>query len=147
MTVFRTLRLLHLWAAAAFLDSTPERVMRLIEEGIIPWAFNIGVARTHAREVRVLAKCVADVLNGNAPGETSDDWAPVADEIIPATRESLTTAELAQAWSCDVRHLYQLIQRKELAVLNAGKIRKGPGGSAVIARKAALDFLKQRRVF
>jgi hypothetical protein len=147
-TVFRSFRLLHLWCVAPLLDATPGKVLGMIEDGTLRWAWNIAARKSRSREVRVLADSVADVLNGRpAQPETGDEWVVVAESIIPASRPSVTAPELAQTFSCGTRHLMGLISAGELPASNARNIRRGPGGSAVIARQSVLAWLKSRRVF
>lgn len=138
----RSSLLLHVWAAGALLNKTADQVREMILSGELLWAFDIGASPVK-REVRVLALSVDDCL---AKSFQDRPWLEIADWILP-DQAAVSAKDLAQSWSCDPDHVAALIRKKLLHRVPNTLWRRGPGGSPMIERSSAIEFLKSRRVW
>ncbi len=140
----RKIRLFHLWAAAAWLDKTPDEIILLIDSGEISYAFDISCSRKTRREIRVLAPCLQACLSGE--GSSDPGWPAVANYILHQDKPNVSVVQLAASWSCGTEHIYSLVKNGDLAVSKSGTPRRGPNGSALLHRPQVLDWLLARRI-
>jgi hypothetical protein len=69
----------------AALDRDADTVLALIEDGTLPWAFNLSTEIYFRRNVRILAQCIADFQKGK-PASNLD----FPDGVLAARRRGKT---------------------------------------------------------
>jgi hypothetical protein len=139
----RTKPLLPLRAVAALTDKSKNQVLELIEEGSLPWCWDVALNRKdgHKRELRILPACVADYLRGRVCGL---EWAEVRRLLLPDGEPMLVATDISRLLNVSGTHTSHLIKRKLLTACSAW--RRGPGGSARVTADSFIGFLKARRV-
>jgi hypothetical protein len=108
-----------------------ESIFAQIEDGTIPWAWDIGLARGR-RELRIWGRC----LGGPTP---KADEAGVIDDVIGTHRETLRGSEIERLLCCSAAHVQALHERGCLSGIVAGRTRH-------IRRDSLAAFLRHRRI-
>ena len=134
--------LASVWGAALLLNRNEESVERLIEDGELAWAFNIGAPAARARQIRIFMPCILDCRAG-----VNRAYAPdfVLNAIFPAARLKFRTHEVAYACHCSADHVRLLALQGVLKKI-PGAARRGPNSSCFFARTVLTDFLQKRRI-
>jgi hypothetical protein len=114
----------------------------MVLAGELFWAFDIGNSR-RKQELRILALSVADYLSQSS-GERP--WEEVAEFIAPAANPVIRATDLAAAWSCKTDTIFTLVENRALLRVPGTDCRRGPGGSLMVQRESAIEFLESRRV-
>lgn len=133
-------------------------LFQLIDRGAL-WAFNIGSESAERPEIRILAKSI-DALGR----KQAADWIehPEATCIrYPVTIEQainlilagfkhdkpfLTAKEISRVCNCGRTHRVDLVREGALPQMPGTKFRRGPGGSALVARQGFAKFLEARAI-
>jgi len=110
-----------------------ESIVAQIEEGSIAWAWDIGLAGTGRRELRIWSGCLG------TPVAVRLTEAQVIEEVIGTQRPTLRGSEVERLLCCSAQHVAALHERGALAGVVAGKVRH-------LRRESLVEFLRQRRV-
>jgi hypothetical protein len=134
--------LLPIRGVTSLLDRNEDEVLGLIENGSLPWSFDLSLQPERARkkELRVLPASVADFLLGR---KCLLEWPDVLNLLLAPNAPTLTTGELTQVLNVSNTHLLALARRK--AIEPCSKWRRGPGGSGHFSRQSVINFLSNRR--
>ncbi len=144
--------LVSLNTVMAALDRDGLAIVGMIEDGSLPWAFNVGMD-DHRREIRVLAHCVSDFQNGRLSQSRALDFSGVLALIfpmLPLVRPGVVASIKASA----VARRFNLKTETAIKLMDAGCFREvsnsvrrcGPGGSPTVELSSVVEFLKQRRI-
>jgi hypothetical protein len=132
LLIHESQRLLDLRFAKAAFGVDEDSALGLIENGTLPWAFNIS-SGDKVREVRVLAASLT------FPPTTFATLDAVIDHVIPPSRTNLRSGELCAWWDCGRDLLERAINNRHLA----GTVS---GHTLWIEAASAREFLKRRRI-
>lgn len=133
--------LLPIRGVCSLLDADEDKVLHLIEDGQIGWAWDFALNFQHGkREIRVLPAAVADFMRG-CP--CALEWPGVLALVVPHGGPEVTVNEISRALNVSVTLIYSLILKKLLPACSPW--RTGPGGSAHVRRQVFVDFLQSRR--
>jgi hypothetical protein len=119
-------------------DKNEDRVLELIEDGSLAWAFDVSIVRKR-RELRILPAAVASYLQGHT---CELKWADVLGLLLPDAT-TILASEITRMLNVCCDHTYHLIDRKQIVACPTR--RRGPGGSARVPSKSFTQFLQQRR--
>ncbi|MEO7299002.1 MAG: hypothetical protein ABI042_10565 [Verrucomicrobiota bacterium] len=134
--------LLSVWSVCSLLDCDSADVTKKIEDGTLPFAWDIHSSRSTKRHVRILARSVAEIQsNGKASAKAS--LSAVIDSILPHSRERFRACELARFFSCDLCHMTHLVREGSLCEI--GK-RKHTNQTRIVTRASVIKFLTARRM-
>jgi hypothetical protein len=139
----RSKPMLPVRGVCSLVDRNEDQVLSLIEDGSLPWAFDVALnpKRGRARELRVLPAAVADYLRGQT---CSLEWADVLRLLQPHDEPVILSSDIIRVLNISSTHLYNLARRKQM--VPCSKWRTGPGGCARFPAKNFVGFLKARRV-
>lgn len=103
-----TAALVTVEAARVLLSLDEDSVLALVDHGQLRWAWDIAVAQSRIREVRIWAQClVARQQGGEQPGR---DLAAVVPEVIGVTtRTRLRASEVRGLLCCSQQHIQRLV--------------------------------------
>lgn len=118
-------------------DENEKKVVNLIEEGAIAWAFDISLGRRMC--LRVLPAAVADYLQGRT---CELKWADVFGLLMPDA-PTILALDITRVLNVTSDHVYALIDRGQIVACPTR--RPGPGGSARVPAKSFIEFLQKRR--
>jgi hypothetical protein len=139
--------LMPISAVMTWLDLDEDDVLGLVEEGALPWAFDIASDSAQRRAIRVLAESVWDLTRKQTRsyGDEESEWKRVAGLIFPA-KETIVVCELARALNCCRGLARMMVQAKQFCLVPGSICRPGPGGSPQIVTASAAEWLRKRRV-
>lgn len=141
VTVGRCRPLLPVRGVVSLLGCDENRVLDLVEEGELLWAWNFALDRAgRTKELRILPQCVQDF---NEATPCSVTWPEVLALVFAAGSEELTAADVSLGLNLSGTHVHNLIERGEIKTQCAA--RRGPNGSPPILISSVLHFLKRRR--
>lgn len=130
--------LLPMSAVRSLLNRDEDAVLYLIEDGQLPFAFDLSMPGARRMDLRVWRGC----LQGGRPGsQTLVDV--IADILPPLNSPVIRSATLAQRWVCSRTHVHQLIDAGLLEEVGA-EARKLTN-SRNLTRASAAAFLTARR--
>lgn len=144
---------LTLAGARGSLGVSEDAILVMIEEGEIPWAWNIARRGATRSELRILAACLPNT-EARRPELKLDQ---VVRLILGAKRPFVWGKDFYRAWNCDSQHVMNLVKEESLQTLpnhvrpdasgNKAELawRRGPGGSPCITWNSAVEFIKTRR--
>ena len=121
----------------SLVDKNDDRVVELVEEGAIAWAFDVSIGRR--MYLRVLPSAVADYLQGRT---CALKWADVIGLLMP-DEPTILALDITRVLNVTSDHTYALIDRKQIVACPTR--RHGPGGSARVPAKSFIEFLQKRR--
>jgi hypothetical protein len=148
-------------AVMLFLNRKQRAVVALIETGQLRWAFDIRSANAATREIRVLRNSLfeytrlrprecfhesdrhefADIIKAILPEPKPARGQPLQPE--PAAKEPLvTSAQVAQCFSCSTGHVRKLLAEKLLRAPPG----RAAGDDVVLLRAGVIEFLWKRRM-
>ena len=133
-------------AAEVGADCGWHHVMRAVEEGRIVWAWRINAAHSTRNEVRILrhsARHYARTLGARPEPELS--WDEVLAVALPEG-EAIPCTRLMCWWSAAAELGQVLMAEGSLSSVAGTANRRGPGGSRLVTRASAIEFLKSRRI-
>jgi hypothetical protein len=135
--------MLPIRACISLLDRNEDQVLSLIEEGKLPWVFDVALdpKRGRNRELRILPAAVADYLRGK---ECSLEWADVLSLVLPHDRPEILSRDITRILNVSGTHTYHLARQKLLVPCSAW--RRGRGGCGRFTAGSFTKFLKDRRV-
>jgi hypothetical protein len=134
----RTKPLLPVRGVCSLVDKNEDRVLELIENGSLAWAFDVSCVRKR-RELRILPAAVAAYLHGRA---CELKWPDVLGLMLPDAT-TILASEITRILNVSCDHVYHLIDRKHIVACPTR--RRGPGGSARVPTENFTLFLQQRR--
>jgi hypothetical protein len=133
-----------------FLDITAIAALHLIEDGSLPWGFEIGVGPNRTRgEVRILAHCAWERAHGpikNIGPGAKLDFNAVVELILPHHRPTFKGTELQRLFSCTAQHVGALRRGGELKMIREPRPQSGPNASPHFTRESVIRFLEKRRM-
>ena len=129
-------------AACSLVDKNPDQVLSLIEEGQLPWAWDVSSnpRRSRRKEIRILPAAVAAYMTGR---ECALTWEGVLDVLLPHDEPTLVTKDITRALNVSSTLVFSLVKQKELRPCSTWQT--GPGHSARFPRQCFVDFLERRR--
>jgi hypothetical protein len=137
--------------AMALIDvSSQERLMALIEDGSLRWAFDISCSSVTRREVRILAESINDFLAGERHPELSeaDEFTRMLALIFPGEPgPDIRSVELERVLSVSQTHIKSLMASGHLIAVKGSVPRVGRLGSVRIQFSSVRELLKRRRVY
>lgn len=132
LTIAQRTALVTVDTARAVRGVDAESILLEIEDGRIPWVFDIGSRDTQRRELRIWARALDGV------GATLSAHA-VIEEIIGTRRDTLRGSEVERLLLCSAQLVKQLHETRELAGELVGHTRH-------LRRDSLAAFLQRRRV-
>lgn len=123
------------WVAASVLNWSEHRVAASIEDGVLPFAFNIARPGVRRGCVRLATAAMEGCLGGAPRFDTLRDFLRAT---FPPQTPIYEPARLAWMMQCDYDHIYNLIRAQALA--DVGR------QSYQVSRESVLRFLTQRRL-
>ena len=147
------LRRRPLWKADTccdYLDIMTQDFLRLVDNGGLAWAFDIGAATNRVRkEIRVLAHCAVERAHGpiKSIGPTANlKFSAVIELILPHHRSSLRGVELQKMLSCTPNHVTDLGRLGDIERIKERIPKTGPNASPRFTRESVIHFLEKRRI-
>ena len=142
--------LLGLEPARLALRCGEAKLLRLIQNGTIEWAFDLRREGSKRSHLLILTECVARLQQhsremkpkGLARPETRP-FATIFDGLFRHGRPHLLTTELARVWNCSSNHVHHLVTDGLLAAV---KKNYTPREAWLIRRDSACRFMETRRV-
>jgi hypothetical protein len=121
------------WVAASVLNCREHRVAAWLEDGSLPFAFNIARPGVRRACVRIATAALQGCLGGRQPFAAQADF---LEATFPPGIPVYEPARLAWMMQCDYDHIYNLIRARALA--DVGR------RSYEVSRESLLRFLKER---
>lgn len=147
------LRRRPLWKADTccdYLDIMTPDFLRLVDNGGLAWAFDIGAATNRVRkEIRVLAHCAVERAHGpiKSIGPTANlKFADVVELVMPHHRSNLRGVELQKMFSCAPNHVTDLGRCGAIERIQESLPKTGPHASPRFTRESVIKFLSNRRL-
>jgi hypothetical protein len=130
--------------AVSVLDRNEDKLLTLIENGDLLWAFDLALVpeRAHSHELRILPQCVEDFQHGR---KSALEWDEVARLVVPHDEPVISSLQIQRSCNVCSAHVTALARRKQLEVVSKG--RTGPCGSAWFTTASFLAFLQRRRFY
>ena len=127
--------------AMSLLDLSEKSLLDAIEDGRVFWVFNVAMdpAVSWRKELRILPQSAADFQTGVASRLTFED---VINLLVPGN-DMLIAPDIQRALNVTESHVYRLFLQGRMKACTSW--RRGPGGSARVARSQFVQFLKARR--
>ncbi len=148
-----TLNRRPLWKAETvcdYLDIVTQDFLRLIEDGGLAWAFDIGAVHNRARkEIRVLAHCAIERAHGSIKsiGPTANvNFSAMIELVLPHHRSTLRGVELQRMLSCAPNHVADLARCGAIERVRESIPTTGPLSSPRFTRESVIRFLEKRRM-
>jgi len=132
-----------------FLGCDREGVIARIQDGRLPWAFQLNPLGSYCRDLRVLTLCVIELLGikTGLPKRTADlTFDEVVAVVMPHSRPTLRGTELQKMFSTFPDAIRQISQRGGFIIEERAKQRYGPNASHRYSRSSVVQFLKKGRV-
>jgi hypothetical protein len=123
------------WVAASLLNCSEHRIATRIQDGSLPFAFNIARPGVRRACVRLSTASVLGFRSGAPPFPGLPEF---LDATFPADKPAYEPAEVAWMMQCDYDHIYNLIRWRVLA--DVGR------RSYEISRESLICFLHERRL-
>ena len=133
-------------AAQAGPDCGASHVKHAIEDGRIVWAWRIGAGKSARAETRILRHSAEHYVKtlGRAP-ESELTWLQVLAMVLPIG-EAFPCSRLMCWWSATAALGRDLVAEGSLRAVGNASARRGRGGSQLITRDSAIEFLRTRRI-
>jgi hypothetical protein len=134
--------------AKSCLGCLAEDVQALVDDGTLPWAWDISttwtVKGTHRRETRIWVRCLLEYKEQrNCKTLSSLQPSFVLAQIIGHSRDQLRGTEIAQLWNCDWIVVHRHIKSGALDVA-PGALR--PKQTPRVTRASFEQFMQSRRL-
>lgn len=131
-------------------DFSEDDVLGLIDSGAVEVAWNVGSISASRKEVRILAHSLDSYirLGGVKPMQPLAD-SLVLKAVLPPQADGkpwIETIAFAESLLIGSDLANDLLREGSLIAFRGSEPRRGRGGSALITRESALQFLKQRRI-
>jgi hypothetical protein len=142
--------LVPLEACMVLLDRDEDELLAAIEDGSLPWAWDIRGAGAERREIRVWRESVLEWVgrDGNRGSEIANLKLEIGNDmpgdILP--HRDLRTTELQRLFCCSQKHAQGLIEAGLLVPVRARPVESGPNAFTLVARPSVTRFLRERRV-
>jgi hypothetical protein len=138
-----------LWKAATVqdcLDKSAIAVKKLIENGELPWVFDISARHRRALEPRILAYSVMELAGGKGELGASRNFnlPQVIDLILP--KRDVRGVELQRLFSASPDLISDLFRAKAFKMTGKPTAQQGPNASPRFGRASVASFLEQRRM-
>ena len=123
---------------------TFQGLLRLIEDGQLRWAFNIGIPGKSKRTIRVWAESLNAYLAGGTPRreDAEADLSRIVNQISPAP--VISVQDLANAWNAKTDLVFDLARRGYLKLLKLPC--RGCKGSPPVRMTDVARFLRAGRL-
>lgn len=137
--------LMSLPTAAGILELDVDLLLHLVEERALAWAWNIGLGNRR-KELRVLTRCVSGFKETNSTCNLGGESVGKIIGYILAREKKpwVKGSRLKLLFACGETHILDLVNARELSVVDGTTWRRGPGGSPLILRVSVEAFLKRR---
>jgi hypothetical protein len=126
-------------------------IIALIDEGFIPWAWNIALKPGRmARELRLLPECVEHYRRTyGSRGVAIDAHLTSIDRVIAHLlkfhdKPFILSTDIRLILNCGSTHVTNLVDAKVLKQLPGTDYRRGPNGAACVTRESLEQFLTAR---
>jgi hypothetical protein len=141
--------LIDVKTAMAILDCNEDHVLKRIEDGAIPWVWDIRRNCSVRSCLRLLTRSVVEAQEPQSPGvpvaSDEQELASMVDSLLPRTRPTLRGTEVARLFNCSSSHITGLIKDGLLHVSPRETTSFGTDSSPWIARVSLSAFLQKRR--
>lgn len=129
-------------------DRNEDYILALVDEGILPFAWDLAGKDSKRRELRLLMtdfkEWVKNPTAWLARGADTRNHEEVIASLFPHSRPELRGTELQRMFSCGHSHIINLI--KDGLLTATTEILTGPNGSPKITRLSIVQLLIARRV-
>lgn len=132
--------LLTVGALRSLFNRDEDAILYLIEDGQLPYAFDLAAPGARRMELRVWRGCLPQFRR---EGQTLAE--ALADILPPANFITIKSRTLAERWVCSRSHVHALLDARELIEVAAPDRRSTH--SRNLTRASAEDFLRRRRAF
>jgi hypothetical protein len=139
--------------ACAALKKDRSRVMALIDEGSLAWAFNLALSPDGRCEPRILSVCLADCQQGQPTRWPAgvDEFAAVLKLVFPMVTAvgevaHLRAATVRRQLAVSAFHFLNLCDTGWIKLVKGTRRCGGPDGSPLVEFQSVADFLKRRRI-
>jgi hypothetical protein len=137
--------LLRVQTAQDCLSTTRDEVTAMIEDGRLPFAFDLALCPGTRKEPRIFTLCVAEMSGWKNPiGQTKNLKLPEVVELIIPKRDVRST-ELKRILAVGHQHIYQLA-KKHFKIVRKPAMKDGPDSYTVFSRTSIARFLDRRRI-
>jgi hypothetical protein len=137
LTLAQRTELVTVDTARAVRGVDAESILAEIDDGRIPWAFDVSVLGSHQSERRELRLWATALLDGEATAKLAAEQ--VLDTIIGTHRETLRAPEVERLLLCSAQHVARLHATGALVGHRVGNVRH-------LTRASLAQFLRTRRV-
>lgn len=127
-------------------DCGARHVNHAIEDGRIVWAWRISAGKSARAETRILRHSAEHYVKtlGRTP-EPEITWVQVLAIVLPVG-EAFPCSRLMCWWSATAALGRDLIIEGSLRAVGDASARPGRGGSQLVTRASAIEFLRARRI-
>ena len=141
--------------ASAALKCDRTRVMALIDEGKIRWAFNFALELSYRCEPRILSVSLADYQSGRVTQwpQDMDEFSAVIKLIFPMAPQvragvvaTLRATTVAKQMGISINHFLKLCDANWIKLAKGTRRCAGPAGSPLVEFASVVEFLKRRRI-
>jgi len=140
--------LMHPVMVESILEIKRPQLMRLVESGGLPWAWDLGLGSVRF-ELRILSASVVERALGSpipSVGATKNLKLPeVVNLIIPQVRQSLRGAELQRLFHITPKFVADLSLAGEISRISEHLPATGPNASPRFTRDSIVKLLEKRR--
>jgi hypothetical protein len=127
------------------LNKSRDEVDSMIEDGSLPFAFDLSTNQGARKDPRIFTLCVAENTGWKNPvGQTKNFKLPeVIGMILP--KRDVRSTELKKIFACGGDHVYQLA-KNNFTVTRQPTAKDGPDSYTVFQRASVEKFLEKRRM-
>ena len=141
--------LMHPVMVESILEIKRPQLMRLVESGGLPWAWDLGLGSVRF-ELRILSACVVERAMGSpipAIGATKNLELPeVVNLIVSPGRQSLSGLELQRLFQVSPDWVNDSSLARQITQIRENRPPTGPGSSPHFTRESVAKLIERRRV-
>jgi hypothetical protein len=128
-----------------FLNKTRAEVDEMIEDGSLPFVFDLALNQAARNDPRIFSLCVAESAGWKNPaGQTKNYQLPeVIGMILP--KRDVRSTELKRIFSCRSDHVYRLA-KNNFTIARKPTAHDGPNSFTIFHRASVERFLTNRRM-
>lgn len=130
-------------AAASDLGLRTQEILELAEIGLLI-VFDISTKPHSKREFRILKKSIEMLIASRGKKFPDMVWPEILKLVLPDEKPELRGVQIQRILNCSEAHVINLIEARELQIVERSTYGRGPDGSPRIQTNSFIDFLKRR---